>query len=109
MLAASQPAEQFAGNELRRFYHLWRARLALIGVGAAACAFCLMLSALKLADVYNVNQAAESDRLLEATTSQQYARIQESFPKTPTASDKLGLIVKETRTCLTRPIPRSRC
>jgi hypothetical protein len=100
VLAASQPAEQFAGNELRRFYHLWRARLALIGVGAAACAFCLMLSALKLADVYNVNQAAESDRLLEATTSQQYARIQESFPKTPTASDKLGLIVKNYQNLL---------
>ena len=48
VLAAAQPADQFAGDDMRRFYHLWRARLVLLGAGAAACAICLMLSTLCL-------------------------------------------------------------
>ena len=102
VLATVQPADQFSGDDLRRFYHLWRARVALLVVGAAACAFCLMLSALKLADVYSVNQSAEIDRLQEAAAAEQYARIQVTFPKTPTASDKLGLIVKNYQSLLSQ-------
>jgi hypothetical protein len=94
VLASAQPAQQFASDELRRHYHLWRARLALLSVGAAAFLFCLVLSASKMVDVYNVNQSAEVDRRLEALAEQQYARIQATFPKTPTSTDKLEAIVK---------------
>jgi hypothetical protein len=103
VLAGNQPAGQFAGDDLRRFYHLWRARVALLTVGAAAFAFCLMLSALKLVDVYNVKQRAETDRSLEAVAAQQYARLQVTFPQTPTDTEKLGAIVRNYQTLLSLP------
>src|SRR5260221_2776617 len=44
VLAAYPPREQYAGEGLRRFYHLWRARAVLLATGAPAFAFCPPLS-----------------------------------------------------------------
>ena len=54
-----------AGDDLRRYYHLWRARIALIAAGGAALIFCLLLSSLKLYEMYNVKQQMENDRKKE--------------------------------------------
>jgi len=102
VLAGSQPGQQFAGDDQRRFYHLWRARIALIAAGAAALTFCLLLSSLKLFDMYNVNQQVEIDRRQEAAATEQYARMQVTFPKTPTPSDKLKLIVKNYQSLISQ-------
>ena len=94
VLAGTQVGAQFASDTLRRQYHLWRARLALLTVGAAVFAFCLLLSGFKMLDMYGVNESAGADRRLEAAAQQQYARIQATFPKTPTSTDRLDAIVK---------------
>src|SRR5258706_8602404 len=45
VLAAYPSGEQYADDRLRRFYHLWRAPVALPATGAAAFGFCLLLAA----------------------------------------------------------------
>jgi hypothetical protein len=102
VLAGSQPGQQFAEDDLRRYYHLWRARIALIAAGSAALIFCLLLSSLKLFDLYSVKQQMESDRQQEAVAAQQYARMQLTFPKTPTPSDKLKVIVKNYQSLISQ-------
>ncbi|MSQ72944.1 MAG: hypothetical protein EXR27_16870 [Betaproteobacteria bacterium] len=94
VLAQSQPAQQFASDDLRKYYHLWRARVALMTAGAAIFGFCLVFSAIKIAGIYSVNDQVESDRRQEATAAQQYAKVQATFPKTPTSTDNLRAIVK---------------
>src|SRR5256885_16538122 len=66
VLAAYPSGEQYADDRLRRFYHLWRARVALLAAGAAAFAFCLLLSAVRLLDIYQANEQAQNNRIQEA-------------------------------------------
>lgn len=101
-LAAGQPSGQFASDELRRYYNVWRARLAVMGAGIAICAFCLLLAALKLGETFLENREADAERQKEALAVSQYASIQATFPKTPTDSAKLGLIVKNYQSLLTQ-------
>src|SRR2546429_2131244 len=54
VLAAYPSREQYADERLRRSYHLWRARVALLATGAAVFAFCLLVSAVRLLDVLHV-------------------------------------------------------
>ena len=100
VLAAYSSGEQYADDRLRRFYHLWRARVALLAIGAAAFAFCLLLSAVRLFDIHQVNEQAQNNRTQEARASEEYARLQTRFPKTPIASENLKAIVKNYRALL---------
>ena len=99
-LADSPPREQFADDGLRRFYNLWRARVGLVTAGVAAFGFCLVVSAVKLLDIYQVNEQAATDRQQETRMSEQYARLQTSFPGTPTSTESLKAIVRNYRTLL---------
>jgi hypothetical protein len=83
VLAGGQPSEQYASDALRRFYHLWRARLALLSGGAAICAFSLLLSGVRLVQINDINSQRETDARQEASVKQEYDRLQASFPKTP--------------------------
>lgn len=83
VLAGTQPGQQYASDALRRFYHLWRARLALLSGGAAICAFSLLLSGLRLVELHGITSNAETERQQEAGVTQEYDRLQASFPKTP--------------------------
>lgn len=83
VLALAQPAEQFASDALRRFYHLWRARLALLAGGAAVCAFSLLLSGLRLLEVHGINNETMREAQQEASVTRKYDRLQADFPKTP--------------------------
>jgi len=99
-LAQSPSREQFADDGLRRFYHVWRARVGLVTAGAAACGLCLVLSAAKLLDIYQISQEAAFDRQQEARASEEYARMQTSFPKTPVSTEILKAVVKNYRALL---------
>ncbi len=66
----------------------------------AAFGFCLVVSAVKLLDIYQVNEQAATDRQQETRMSEQYARLQTSFPRTPTSTEDLRAIVKNYRTLL---------
>ncbi len=100
VLAQSPSREQFADDGLRRFYDVWRARVGLLTAGAAACGLCLVLSAAKLLDVYQISQEAAFDRRQEARASEEYGRMQTTFPKTPTSSENLKAMVKNYRALL---------
>jgi len=100
VLAAYPSGEQYADERLRRFYHLWRARVALLATGVATFAFCLLISAVRLLDIHQVNEQAQNDRVQEARASEEYARLQTRFPKTPISSDTLKTVVKNYRTLL---------
>jgi len=93
-VASSQPAVQFADDVERRFYHLWRARVALVSAGAAVFLFCALVAALRLVDAFSIDQLAAIDRAQEARLADQYARLQAQFPKTPTSTDNLKALVK---------------
>ena len=94
VLANTQPPDQYAEAPLRRFYFLWRARVTLLAAGAAVCGFCMVLGGLNLFNVYRVNQLAASDRQEERVAAERYARIQQTFPKTPTSRENLQELVK---------------
>jgi hypothetical protein len=89
VLALAQPAEQFASDALRRFYHLWRARLALLAGGAAVCAFSLLLSGLQLLEAHRINSETRREAQQEASVTQEYDRLQANFPKTPLPREML--------------------
>lgn len=93
-LALSQPNEQFADNSYRRFYHLWRAKVALFAAGAAIFAFCGLLASLKLLDLVSLNQSAAADIAQQRRSDEQYARLQAQFPKTPTSPENLKVLIK---------------
>jgi hypothetical protein len=97
-LATSHPAEQYAEDRLRRFYYLWRTRVALIASGFAVFAFCSLLAALRLVDIVSVREQAELETGQERALSAQYARLQSQFPKMPTSSENLKLLVANYRT-----------
>src|SRR6266849_5306167 len=100
VLAAYPSREQYADGRLRRFYHLWRARVAVLATGTAAFGFCLLLSAVRLLDIYQVNEQAQNNRTQEARASEEYARLQTRFPKTPISSETLKTLVRNYRTLL---------
>jgi len=100
VLAAYPSREQYADERLRRSYHLWRARVALLATGAAVFAFCLLVSAVRLLDVLHVTEQAHNDRVQEARASVEYARLQTRFPKTPISSETLKAVVKNYRALL---------
>jgi hypothetical protein len=100
VLANSPSSEQFADDGLRRFYHVWRARVGLVAAGAAAFGFCMVFSAAKLLNVYQIDGQMDADRQMEAAASEAYARMQTTFPKTPTSIENLRAIVKNYRVLL---------
>lgn len=100
VLAVSAPREQFADERLRHLYNLWRSRVSLVMVGAAALGLCLLLAGGKFLDAYLINQEVGADRRQEAQASTEYGRLQARFPKTPTSTENLKAIVKTYRALL---------
>ena len=100
VLAQSAPRDQFAGERLRHSYHLWRGRVGLVVTGAAALGLCLLLAGARFLDAYLIDQESVSDRRQEARASEEYARLQARFPKTPASTENLRAIVKNYRAVL---------
>lgn len=99
-LAESQPREQFADDALRHFYHLWRGRVALIAAGAATLGLCGLAAAVNTFDAFQIHQESDANRLQEVRASDEYARLQARFPKTPTSTENLKALVKNYRALL---------
>jgi hypothetical protein len=97
VLAQSAPRDQFADDDLRRFYDIWRARVGLVAAGAAVFGLCLAISAAQILWVYQINQQVQFDRLQEERASREYANMQAAFPKTPTSAENLKAVVKNYR------------
>lgn len=93
-LAGSRPSQQFAADDHRRFYDIWRARNATYAAGAAIFAACALVAGVKLLDFYNVQNQANSDQARERQLNEQYARLQAQFPKTPASTENLKALVK---------------
>ena len=89
VLAGARPAEQYASDALRRFYHLWRAQLALFAGGAAIRAFSLLLSGVRLVEVQGITSETERERQQETSVRGEYDRLQVNFPKTPLPREML--------------------
>jgi len=85
---------QFADDALRRFYDLWRTQVGLVATGVSLFALALLLSAAKLIQAEHVAVAARAERVEEGAASEQYARMQASFPKTPVSSEVLKVTVR---------------
>jgi hypothetical protein len=100
VLASSTPREQYAADRLRRYYDLWRVRVGLVAAGAAAFVLCLLVSAARLIDIHQINDQARNDRIQEARASEEYARLQTRFPKTPVSGENLKTVVKNYRVVL---------
>jgi hypothetical protein len=99
-LAQSAPRDQYADRRLRHFYDLWRARVGLLGAGAAVMALCVLLAGTRLLDAYLIKQESLSDRSQEALATVEYSRLQARFPKTPTSTENLRAIVRNYRSLL---------
>jgi len=100
VLAQSAPRNQFADDDLRRFYDVWRARVGLFAAGAAVLGLCLVISAANLLEVRRLDRQVELDRQQEARASEEYRNTQASFPKTPTSAENLKAVVKNYRLLL---------
>jgi hypothetical protein len=85
---------QFADDALRRFYDLWRTQVGLVVSGVTLFALGLLLSGVKIIQAEQLNGIVQAERIREATASEEYARMQASFPKTPVPSDVLKLTVR---------------
>ena len=94
VLAASQPSRQFADDDHRRYFNLWRARVASFAAGAAIFTFCLLLAGLRLLEFSNVRDQIVADQQQERRLNEQYARLQAQFQKTPTSTENLKALVK---------------
>jgi hypothetical protein len=109
LLAEHQPAEQYVAAPMRRFYRLWQARLGLIAGGTAVFVFCLLLAALKMADVYSIEQLIAADKVQESNAASQYARLTQAFPITPPALKTSRRESRVTRCCSSRQAPPRAC
>lgn len=93
-LAGSAPAQQFAIDQHRRYYNLWRARIATFATGGAIFLACALWASIRLVDFSSVRTQAASDQQRERQLNEQYARLQAQFPKTPTTTENLKALVK---------------
>lgn len=93
LMAQSPPRQQFAPQEERRFYRLWRIRSALLRGGAAVLVGCLLYVGYQMAQVFDSRSATTA--LLQETENdqQRYAAIQKTFPPMPASTDKLRAVI----------------
>jgi hypothetical protein len=94
VLAKSPPSRQFAMDEHRRFFNIWRAKIGTYAAGAAICALCLLVAGVRLFDFYGVQSALQEDQNQEKRFNQQYASLQARFQKTPTNTENLKGLVR---------------
>ncbi len=89
------PKEQFARQEDRRSFVLWRLQRAIVGAGVAGFAACLLYAGAQWIDLFGVKDQIGELRREAQTATQQYERITASFPVTQTTTDNLKATVVE--------------
>ena len=89
------PQDQFARVEDRRSFFLWRLERAIVRVGAAGFAACLLYAAAQWFDLWRLKDQISAQRREAQEATQQYERITASFPVTQTTTDNLKATVVE--------------
>ena len=96
--ATATPAEQFAQDQHRHHYQLWRIGKGLYAAGMAVLAAGLVYAGVQLFDVYNLRQRIQADQTQFNVISAEYARVTATFPPTPTSTENLKTTIKQYRT-----------
>ncbi len=89
------PKEQFARQEDRRSFFLWRLQRAIKYAGATGFAACALYAGVHLFDIFGLRADIEAQRREAREVTQQYERITASFPVTQTTTDNLKATVLE--------------
>lgn len=96
--ATATPAQQFAQDQHRHHYQLWRISQGLYATGMAVLVSGLLFALVQLFDVYNLRQQIQSDKTRFDTISAEYARVTATFPPTPTSTENLKTTISQYRT-----------
>lgn len=91
-LAASPPAQQFAGAPLRKEYRLWQIGNGLRAAAAAVFVACAVLVAKSAFDLHQLGQQAAELRAAAASAEQRYHALAATFPPVPVSNDALRSI-----------------
>ncbi len=89
------PKDQFARQEDRRSFVLWRLQRAITIAGVAGFAACLLFAGALWIDLLGTKDQVSEQRREARTATQQYERITASFPVTQTTTDNLKATVVE--------------
>jgi hypothetical protein len=89
------PKEQFARQEDRRSFVLWRLQRAIAVAGVAGFAACLLFAGALWIDLLGTKDQISVQRREARDATQQYERITASFPVTQTTTDNLKATVVE--------------
>lgn len=94
LLGQDRPLEQFAKPIHRRFYQLWQMRMSLFGIGAAILSGCMLFSAWRILEVYQLHHAIESARQQAVNDARRYAEMTKTFPTLPTSAETLKAMAR---------------
>jgi len=89
------PKEQFARQEDRRSFFLWRLQRALKFAGATGFAACALYAGFHWFDIFGLRADIDAQRREAREATQQYEKITASFPVTQTTTDNLKATVLE--------------
>ena len=95
LVVSKSPKEQFARQEDRRSFFLWRLQRGIRLAGALGFAACALYAAALWIDIYGLNADIATQRREARAATQQYERITASFPVTQTTTDNLKATVIE--------------
>ncbi len=95
--ASATPKEQFAQEQQRHQYQLWRIGKGLYAAGAAVLAAGLLFAGVQLFDAYILRQQIQADKTRFDAVSAEYARVTATFPPTPTSTENLKSTIKQYR------------
>ena len=102
--ATSAPREQFAQEQHRRQYIVWRIGRGLYAAGAAVFALGLLTAAAQLIGAYNLRGKMQSDEAQFAAINAEYTRITATFPKLPTTTENLKSTITQFKTLETQAV-----
>ncbi len=94
LLAHSPPSRQFAADDYRRFFNIWRMRVATHATSAAVFSICVLLALPRLMDYYAVRDMIGDNQAQERRLNTQYTHLQAKFQKTPTSTENLKALIK---------------
>jgi len=93
--ATAAPADQFAQDQHRHHYQLWQISNGLYAAGMALLAAGLLYAGAEFLTEYGLRQKIQSDQAQFDALSAEYARVTNTFPKTPTSTENLKATIKQ--------------
>lgn len=101
-----QPGQpQCAAPELRRFFRIRQARLAVLGAGAAVLGTCLLLAGRQWSDTLQLEQDTAALRVRTAAQEERYAGLVAVLPRLPADVDHLRTLFARLDTLQAARVP----